>query len=176
MHRASTRRPLFGRSTADGGRTKQQRTNPCHASTTAAAHERWRGSAAPGFGFGLACPLQRQRPVYVYSEGLARHALWRHLLQCWLACCKPGQTLQACCKQAKAAIDGTTMCVWPVPLFSIMENKQGIISTVVMNKLQSQNLPPVWHLIIRKITNIKIKCFHYVLHRSPPPVGCWGNQ
>ena len=22
------------------------------------------GAAAPGFGFGLACPLQRQRPVY----------------------------------------------------------------------------------------------------------------
>ena len=28
----------------------------------------------------------------INTQGLARHALWRHLLQCWPACCKPGET------------------------------------------------------------------------------------
>ena len=53
-------------------------------------------------------------------KGLARQALWYHLLQHWLACCKPGQILQACCKQAKAAIDGATIGVWLVPKMGML--------------------------------------------------------
>ena len=32
-----------------------------------------------------------------------------------LPAAKPGQTLKACCTQAKTAIDGATVRVWPVP-------------------------------------------------------------
>ena len=45
------------------------------------------------------------------TQGPARHALWRHLLQSWPACCKPAESAQACTRQAKAAIGGATMRV-----------------------------------------------------------------
>ena len=59
------------------------------------------------------------------SKGLARHALWCHLIQSWPAYCKPAESTQACSRQAKTAVDGATMPVWPVPqgIFGLVDNK-----------------------------------------------------
>ena len=56
-----------------------------------------------------------RRPSDADSRALARQASWRHLLHSGLAWCKPGQTNQACSRQAKSAIDGSRGLVWPEP-------------------------------------------------------------
>ena len=65
---------------------------------------------------GAICCLSNKRDL-LWSEdlplkALARHTLWRHLLQPWPACSKPAESGQGCSRQANTAIDGATVCVW----------------------------------------------------------------
>ena len=70
---------------------------------------------------------------YIYWA-LARQAPWRHLLHSWLAQSKPGQSAQACTRQAQSAIDGARRLVWPEPYAYVSVSVLGRIK-VQMKKM-----------------------------------------